>query len=247
MNSINPKVSLDQLVIKALYYRYKDFVIPVATILICCLLFFFIIMPQIQSWLALKDAISGDSEKLATLKQNVQTISKLDDAALNTDLTLASNALPADKDFTGILQALSNAAANAGTSLGDYSLPIGDLVTNSTKVTPGVQPLQLSINLKGDMDTGKTFIDELKKQLPISDVTSITVNANNTLSLTIVFYYAALPKIAFDDSVPLTTLSPKDEAVLQLLNVSPLDTNLEQTPSTPSATPATSSAGTTHF
>ncbi len=227
--AVNTKVSLDQLVIKALYYRYKLFIVPVSTIFVCAILFFFLVIPQIQSFFAMRDEIAGDSQKLSTLKQNLQIISKLDDAQLDTYVTVASNALPTDKDFAGVLQAISSAAAKAGTILGDYSFPIGDLVGVNGKAQQAQLPMQLSITLRGDMITGKVFIEELKNQLPLSDTSAISVNSNGTLSLTVTFYYAPLPKIAFDDSVPLVTLAKKDEEVLKLLNLTNAsDTTIQQ-------------------
>lgn len=217
MNATNAKVSFNQLVVKALYYRYKLFVIPVSTIGICVVLFFFVIIPQIQSWLAMRDQISGDTQKLATLQQNLQIISHLDDTKLDTYLSIASSALPAEKDFAGVLQAVSSAAGGAGTILGDYTFDIGDLGGADSKNKTIQLPLQLTVNIKGDITTGRRFIEELKKQLPLSDVTAIAVNSNGTIAITATFYFAPLPKITFDDSVPLVTLSPRDEEVLKLL------------------------------
>lgn len=218
--AVNTKVSLDQLLLKTIYYRYKVFLIPVSTITVCVILFLTVIMPQIQTFLTMRDQVEGDSTKLATLQKNLTTISRLDDTKLDTYLTIASDALPTDKDFAGVLSAISSAAATAGSILGDYNFQIGDLIDTNVKGQSLQLPLQLSITIKGDLDTGRRFIEALKQQLPLSDVTSISVNSNGTISLAIVFYYAPLPKITFDDSMPLITVSPKDQQVLDQLNES---------------------------
>lgn len=227
---VNTKVSLDQLVLRALYYRYKNFVVPVSTIAVCAFLFFIFIIPQIQSFLAMQDQVAGDKEKLATLQKNLQVVSALDDTKLDSELSIASSALPTDKDFAGVLQAISSAAANAGSVLGDYNFQIGELVDTNVKGQSTQLPLQLSITIKGDLDTGRNFIEELKKQLPLSDVTSISVNSNGTISLQIVFYYAPLPKITFDDSLPLVSLSSKDQQTLNLLNLNENNTSPVESP-----------------
>lgn len=230
-NMPNGKVSIDELVIKALYYRFKDFIVPVSTIGICILLWMFLIIPQIQSWLTMRDQVAGDSDKLTVLKQNLQTITSLDDKTLDANLDLASRALPTDKDFVGVLRAISSAAAAAGSILGDYSFQIGDL-TGSSQAKQAQQPLQLTISLKGDLSTAKRFVEEIKSQLPLSDVTEVSVNTNGTLAVTLVFYYAPLPKITFDDTVPLVTLSKKDQEVLKLLDLGS-NTNPSLTPALP--------------
>ncbi|HEX7041718.1 MAG TPA: hypothetical protein VF189_00570 [Patescibacteria group bacterium] len=188
----------------------------------------------------MKDSISGDSQKLSTLQQNLKIISSFDDNELNNYLDISTRALPAEKDFAGVLQAISSSAAGAGTILGDYSFQIGD-ITADTKSKTTQLPLQLSITIKGDLTTARRFIEELKNQLPLSDVTSVSVNSNGTIAVTAIFYYAPLPKISFDDSIPLLTISTKEKEMLKLLdNPSNPDSITNVQASTPTPTPFSS-------
>jgi len=234
----NKKVSLNELVLQSLYYRYKAFIVPVSTILVCVFLFFFVIIPQFQNFLATKDEITTNVNNLNILKSNLQLVTSLNDDNLNTTLSTATNALPSEKDFNGILSALNNSAAIAGTSLGNYSFSIGDLtgIDQSGKATQ--LPLQLNVVVIGDINTAGRFVSALKNQLPISDAISIVSNNDNTNTVTVAFYYATLPKISFTDTVPLPLLSSSDIKLLTTLSSSQVVVPVVASPSAlPSTTP----------
>lgn len=262
MKAVNTKVSMDQFVLQSLYFQYKDFITPVGVIFVCLLTCWIVILPQIQNWFTMQDQIVTDTQQLSILKQNLNAVTLMNDGNLDMMLQTASSALPTDKDFAAIVNALSTSALQAGTQLGDYNFQIGDLTdvnTGDSSAPVQLPRLQLVIILPGNLSTTKAFVANLKNQLPLSDVTSISQNADSTVTVTVIFYYAPLPKISFNDSVPLQVVSGKDEAFLKSLSS---NSNLQQslsvipTPSisqalvtgvpTPSVTisptPATSSA-----
>ena len=229
----NAKVSIDQLVFKSLYYRYKQFTTPLIIIGVCFLLFWFVDIPQIQGWFALRDAIQVDQQNLDIMHKNLSVITSLDEAQLNNSLAVATNALPTDKDFAGILSSLQSAAAVAGTSLGDYSFSLGDLTGLDQQGRATAQlPVQLNIILKSDLPGAVAFIKQLRNQLPLSDATSLSANSNSTVTVSVEFYYATLPKIAFNDQSPLPVLGSADQRLLQTLSAnSNLGTLILATPS----------------
>lgn len=231
----NQKVSIDQLLFRNLYYRYKRFVTPFTTILVCLLLFWFVVIPQIQNWLALRDALAIDEENLQVMHQNLSLVTSFDNAKLDTTLRTATNALPTEKDFAGILSSLQNAGAVAGVSLGDYSFQLGDISGLDIQGKSAQAPIQLTLNIKGSLESTRAFIAQLKNQLPLSDITSVSVNSNESVTVTIIFYYATLPKVVFKDSVPLPVLSSADLKTLDALSLG--DTQVEQFAS-PSASPS---------
>ncbi len=214
----NQRVTIDQLVFKSLYYRYRAFIIPVATIFVCVLLFWFVVLAQMESFFAQKDALAVDTQKVSVMRQNLSLLTSLDDVKLNQLLTTATSALPAEKDFAGIVNSLQNAAAVSGSLLGDYSFSLGDLTGLDQKGKATAQlPVQLNVTLKGDLLSAQRFAAQLKKQLPLSDSIAIAVNANESITVTVVFYYAAIPKIVFQDGNPLPILGQADQTLLTTL------------------------------
>lgn len=263
MNS-NAKVTVNQMVFRNLYFRYRDFVTPLATILVCLLLFWFVVIPQMQSWLQMRDNLATDSQDLQVMHQNLSLLTSLDDAKLNQMLTVTTTALPAEKDFAGIISSIQNAAALSGANLGDYSFQLGDLSGLDQNGKPSQTPLQLNVVLKGSVSDAQRFALQLKKQLPLSDTISIAVSSNQSITVTVVFYYASIPKIVFQDSRPLPVLGSSDTQLLQALagrigleqvttgtssatptpsiTVSPTPTILTPTPTAATSSAATSSA-----
>lgn len=235
-NIASQKVTIDQLLFKHLYYRYNQFVAPVATILVCVLLFFFVVVPQMQSWFSLRDTLATNAQSLQVMHQNLATITALDNTKLDTALSIATRALPAEKDFTGIITSLQQAAAQAGTSLGDYSFGVGNI---SGAAAPGATqlPVQLNVSFRGDVTTAQYFIAAIQRQLPLADVLSVEVNGGTSVTVTVVFYYATLPQIAFQDDQPLPVLSSSAQSLLNTLAANSQQTfSIPAPQATPSAT-----------
>ncbi|MGH7245708.1 MAG: hypothetical protein ACREGI_02115, partial [Candidatus Levyibacteriota bacterium] len=212
---MNRKITFDQNLLRILYFRNKQYLVPICTILVCIFVFWRILLPQLFSWFATRDTITADRQTLAVLQQNIQLMTNLDETTLNTWLKTTATALPAEKDFAGILNAVSNAAALSGTSLGDYNFQIGNLSSNldvGQKIF-----LQISLSLNGGMTQVEKFLVELKKQLPISDITEVDVHS--TVSSTVVanFYYFPFPKITFNDTVPIETISKQQQDLITTL------------------------------
>lgn len=231
----NENVSVTDLIVKRLYYKYQDFIIPIITILVCLLLFWFVVLGQIQSWFAMRDAITVNAQDLAVMHQNLTTVTSLNDSQLDAVLQTATAALPTEKDFAGIIASLQTAASVAGTSLDDYAFQLGDLsgVDQQGRITQ--LPVEINVMVKGGVQTAQRFIHQLKNQMPLADVTSVTVNENASVTVTVIFYYAVLPKIAFVNTNPLPPFSANDQKILTTLAANSTVANI--TLATPSASP----------
>lgn len=219
MSTENTKVSMDQLVVKELYYRYRDFITPVGVICICLFTVWVVILPQIQNWFGMQQEVATDVQQIQILKQNLNAITQMNDTTLNSLLTISSSALPTTKDFSAMVNALNTAALAAGTQIGDYTFQIGNVAGVIPNTPTGVGPtsLQLSVTIPGTIQTMKEFVRNLKKSLPLSDVISVSQNTDSTITVIVVFYYAPLPKITFHDTLPLTIIAGKDEVFLESL------------------------------
>lgn len=219
MSTPNAKITLNQLVFRSLYYRYRNFTTPVSVILVCVLLFWFVVMSQIQNFLAVRDAISLNEQDLTVLHKNLTLITSLDDAKLDATLTVATNALPAEKDFAGIITSIQQAAAVSGTILQDYTFSLGNLSGLDQQGKATQLPVQLNVILKGSIAQAQQFIKQLKNQLPLSDSIAVSLSSTDTVTVTAAFYYTSIPKIVFKDRSPLPILSEGDQKLLQALSV----------------------------
>lgn len=212
---MNKKINFDINALKLLYSRYKGLIIPFFVIFISLLLFIKFIIPQIQGLLAARQEIKAANDKLSVMKNNFNILNSLDDAMLENQFQVVSNALPSTKDFNGILNALSIASAKTGASLGSFSFKVGDL--SAIKDSAGKHLfLKLSLNVNGDINTVNNFINTLNNTLPLSEVTSVEMESKNS-TLTITFYYKPLPPIIYSDDLPIAVISKNDSVLINKL------------------------------
>jgi len=223
------RVSVDAATIRILYYRYKEFLVPVGAILVCLLIGYFLIIPQTSSWFALRDTVALEQQKLATLTQNVHFVSTLSKESVDKELQIASATLPPTKDFAGIITSLSQAAQASGVGIGDYSFQVGDIAA----INPGSQfSLQITFGASGDIKSIANFITKLKEQAPLANVTAVTIRPSGGTNMTALFYYFPLPRIQFSGIVALSPLSPSQNQLLTTIsgwNTNVLQTNTEVT------------------
>ncbi len=205
MSLSEKKVNLDKDAFNKLYLRYKDYLLPIAAVLICLILFVKLIIPQIQNLTDLKKQEEKENQKLQILKNNLTLLYNLNQDTLDNQLKITSKTLPVDKDFIGILNGISVAASRAKVSLGDYGFQVGDLTKLPTSVK-GYPSIQLVLNISGNLDNSINFLKELEKTVPISEVTDVNLN-NRGSNLSLVFYYKPLAPVKLRDDIPLIPLS----------------------------------------
>jgi hypothetical protein len=210
------QISINQETIMLLYKKNKNYILPISVIIICIFLFFQVIMPQINGLFQLQKQLQSEQEKLAKLKNNLTSLSNLDSSVLDTQYKITSAVLPVNKDFTGIINAISISAAKTGLSVGDYNFVVGDISNPQTNVTK-FPYLQLSVNLLGDIKNGSEFVSELYKTAPLSEVISLSSSVDS-ISISINFYYKTIPPINFNEEVPLQTISPKNQTMVDKIS-----------------------------
>jgi hypothetical protein len=213
---MNKKVNLDKDAMKFLYARYKDYLLPIAAIFICILLFFYVITPQVQNIKTLQTQEREEARKLDILKNNLNLLYSLDPQTLDKQLKLASKALPTDKDFIGILSGVAIASSKSNVTLGDYGFQVGEIGKTQTGAK-GIPTMLLSLTVSGNINSLMNFMNELKKTVPLSEIKTVSLSGNNT-SLSTVFYYKPLSPVVINDTVPLSPLS--NSALDQLNNIS---------------------------
>lgn len=213
---MKPKFSFDKGVYKILYERYREYIAPFVVIFVCFVLILKIIIPQVQDFIETANTAKEIQSQTPVLKNNVQFLTSLNDSTLDSKMRIASLALPAEKDFVGILNGITTAAAKAGVSLGDFSFEVGELSTESAQLA-GQPTIAVALTVGGDVFSVQRFIQELSKTLPLSEVLNVVIGGSSS-SLTTVFYYKVFPPIQFDVNKQLSGLSQSEEQLLNKLS-----------------------------
>lgn len=214
---MNPYLHVDQGVMIILYRKYKAFLIPAGVIFACILVILFVILPQFSSYLNNKDAVAGDLHVIDTLNNNITTLNSLQENEITQQLAIASAALPSEKDFAGILNAVSQAASTANVSVGDYAFQIGDIFSKKSAASAGQLTISITLSLTGNLDSAKSFMDALGKEFPLSEVEDITSRGDGGSQIKATFYYNPLPAVVFNPTLPVTGISPAQQKLMSSL------------------------------
>lgn len=207
--------AIDQEVIKTLYRRYRNFAVPVGIIVICILLVFFVIIPQFENLQSMQKEEAETREKIAVLKENAIMLGKISDVTQNNEFRIALKSLPVEKDFVGILEAISTTSQKAGVSIGDFSFQVGS-VSFAKGETQGTT-IGLTISIFGGISEARQFLTELAKSMPISEVKSANIDPK-TSGLSIQFHYRPIGFSAIDFTTPIKQTTKKDQEVITLLS-----------------------------
>lgn len=210
------KFNFDESTLKILYYKNKDYIIPVGVILASLLLFLLVVVVQIQDFFSIQAEASVAKQRVLQLQNNLEVIEKLDESTLESDLRVVLRVLPIEKNYSGILNAVTAASQNANVALDDFSFEVGDLSSSSAQVSPQPLSINLTLNIQGGVLETQRLVRYLAKTMPLSEVVDIKIQ-NNLSALTTYFYYKPLSPIRIDYSSPIVGFSEKEKKTLETL------------------------------
>lgn len=233
---MNKKISLEGITLKYLYEKNKFFLLPLLVLVASFVLFLQVTLPLFSEFRNTQDLRIIDEQKLSTLKNNYNVLSNANDETLDSQLIIATDALPSGKVFASILNAVSISANKSGAILGDYEFQVGDL----TRDIPSVKypSLELVLTVSGGVRTVLNFMDELYRSVPLAEVVNVEIN-NNRSVITVIFYYKPLPGTPPVTS-PILPLSPKNLTTINTIltwNNGRLEGDIVPVVSSPSASP----------
>lgn len=153
---MNNKVNFDVNALDVIYKKYKEFIPPIGAIVVCVLLFFYVIIPQVQNYFVLLDQTKLENITLQSLKNNLSFLRNLNENKLSDQVKIVSSALPLDKDFGGVLYALSAVSAKSGVLLGNYSFQVGKLA--ETNVSSNFPSLSINVQLNSNVLSTARFV-----------------------------------------------------------------------------------------
>ena len=222
---MSKKVFFGQNDLRFLYYRYKDstyysITIFIFIIIVCILLLINVVMPQVSKYFSIREEVINQRVKIKTINDNTNFIGTLDKQTLDSQLRVASLALPPDQDVSGILSAISDASVRSGVTIGDYHFTLVEAPSKvaGQKMVPvhDLLTVDLKLTLVGNINRIKMFLTQIKEKLPLSEVSEIEYN-NNTATISIKFFYKLFPDISFKEDVPLTHLADQKRQLIDTL------------------------------
>lgn len=209
------KVDTDVKTLKLIFDRNRSFLFPIITILVCIFLILQIIIPQLKILSQAKETAQKMSVKLDVMKKNLSTLANIDEDSLESQLRILNFALPVNKDFSSVLDAIYFASQNAGVTLGAFSFRIGDISKDSGKGSLS-STIDLSLYIDGDVQSVSRFVRTIGETLPLSEISSIKIG-DKTSNLNLAFYYKLLNASDYSQDSPVNPVSQKGISLIEKL------------------------------
>lgn len=203
--------SIDINTLKFLYERYKDFTIPFIIVLASILLFAKIVLPSLFDFFDAQEKQKVELKTLTNMENKLSLLKSVDDQLLDSQLAIVSKALPIDKDFASILNAISDVSNKSNVSIESFKFSVGDLSEEEGKGE--FTTLGLDLTLNGSTYDTNDFIGRLNSTLPLSEINNISATENLS-DIEINFYYKQLSRSKPDDSLLLVPVSAKGLALI---------------------------------
>ncbi len=216
-----------QKTLRFLYFRYKDssyfylFNLSIC-ILVSLILIFQVVIPQLQNWFSIRDEEAVTLQKIKILRENISFMSELNKDLLEKNRRLANLALPVEKDFGVIIDAVTMAAAKSGVSIDDFSFNLGLVSSISGEIkieskSDDSTMTKLSLYLNGDVDKIKNFITQIGEKLPISQIELVDIISDDVY-ISLLFYSKPYEKPLILEDKPINPLSAENNNVFSKLS-----------------------------
>jgi hypothetical protein len=213
---MNEKINADLKSLKFIFERNKLYILPSIVIVVCITLFLQFVVPQFKALFAVQEEAREASLKLQTLKENLNVLTNIDEKTLDGQLKTLNLALPLNKDFSGILNAIYLASQKTGVNLGSFSLQIGDI--EDTKKNDDFPSISLIVPVNANAIAVNSFVETLSKTVPLSEVTIIKIK-NIASSVKISFYYKSLGSSEYKEDSRINPISQKGLEIINRLSL----------------------------
>src|SRR3989344_9386493 len=119
---MSKRVFFGQSDLRFYYFRYRDskyysLSIFLLTIIVCIILLINVIVHQFNNYLSIRQEVIAKKTAIKLINENINFMNNLDKSKLNSQLGTVTRALPVEKDFEGILNALSDSSIRSGVTL----------------------------------------------------------------------------------------------------------------------------------
>lgn len=218
------------------YSPYFGVFMPIVSFVVCLLLIFFFIIPQLQSWFSVQSEIDATTLRIQNIKANALQMEQSNTQTIEKTFGISTQALPATDNFTNILAAIANAAQESQIALEDFNFSLGEVVQKEEvaegtgevvdQPIPNAAPVgdyklvNIQLESKGTGNRIQNFIHAIEKELPLIEVKTVKVADNRTI-IDLNVYTRALPLITVNDTEILSPLSEEEKKLLTELETWP--------------------------
>ncbi|HKZ34788.1 MAG TPA: hypothetical protein VJ179_02915 [Patescibacteria group bacterium] len=218
---------------------YKYYVIPFIAIGCVALLFFFIVIPQMNTITDARKTLSEEKGKLLKLQTKVEDLKSIekDREYLQEMRNTVNAAIPTMKDPALVISELTDLAFDSNTVITAVQMSPGPIATPSAATRSNMEFTRVAVVFEGLFTDIKTLLEKISQAAPLLGVTDVEVTAEDdptlpsTATIEMRAYYQSLPESLGEYEDPLPRLTEADVDVLkkvatyQLYGIRPIGTS----------------------
>lgn len=206
-----------------------SFILPLITVGVVLVLTPLLLMPQLESLLAIRQDISDQHEKLEALVDKRQALEAVNQTEVSEQLAVLERVLPSKKPVFNVIAALGGLVEKTGLVLPSYDFAPGLLASASadsavipTEVPGEMASLPVDYQVVGEFNAIYELMNLLEAAAPLASIKEIAINGEivpdspDALdgTLTMNMYYAIPKAFVNKPEAPLRTLSAADVSLI---------------------------------
>lgn len=210
--------------VRFIYYSYRDssyFTISVVALIILMVIALTanFVIPQLQNWFVIRDETIATRERIATINNNISLLESLNQSDIENKRQTALKALPVEKDFASVINAISASSMKSGIAVNDFSFGLGPISSSSgqKKKSSDYDTVIMTLSLKGNIESVKNFIRELGHKLPLSKIETVD-SGEDVTTITLGFYTKTYRAAALQYDQAVDPISSADNTLLNTLS-----------------------------
>jgi len=226
--------------IRRIIRLYQSFIISGVIILFCLIALFVGIIPGSQKIVSMGKAVYEQTKTIQSLEEKINILNTLDEELLQSYVTSAITAVPADKSLGTIFSTIDGLTAQEGVAVEGVSLSsIGSIATESAQKLSteeqkiGVNIVPFSIVVVGPIEQVRNVVDKAVKIRRLFRIRNFDLSFDNksgTTRSTIQMdaYYVPFSKSLGKIRDALKPLSDEEIQIMSKISALPLVTREEQ-------------------
>lgn len=192
--------------------KYKIYILPAVSAIICLGLISLVIVPQVKGLLEAGKKNTELNHRLEVLQTKINALEKTDKSSIRENIKTSLSALPDDKN-------IPNAITQILYFLNINSLQLESL--SSSGAGDG-ESVQIRMDISGNINNLKNFMARLKEapriiKIQSLDITGGRVTGNIQASIVLSVFFAQLPDKIGGIEQPVPQVTPQDLEVLSLI------------------------------
>lgn len=199
-----------------LFKKYKSQFLSLCFVLGGIFIIFMVIVPNVGNSVEQQKKNTEQSEKLKEINLSIQLIQSSEDTALEENLGIVVDALPAAKDVTAIYTSLTSAAASSGVFFEGFTVSPGSIYGTETEKVQGIPSVAVSARISNVSNESLIeFLGLLSRNSPLSEVKEISLSGG-TADVELLFFYKPYDLSVINSEI-VKPLSSVEEEIIENL------------------------------